>query len=120
MIKELQNYNLDAKNLIFSQVVPSYTETSIPVIKEYQDLMKKYYPKVELGFISLEAFLSAKVLVNAISRIEGDRTRDKLLYTLRTTSVDTLAGIPINFKNTQLLNKTYLFKYINNQFVEIK
>ena len=120
IIKELQNYNLDAENLIFSQVVPSYTQTSIPVIKEYQSLMKKYYPDAEWGFISLEAFLSAKVLVNAISRIEGDRTRDKLLYTLRTTAVDILAGIPIKFENTQLLNKTYLFKYMNNQFVEIK
>ncbi|WP_298754176.1 ABC transporter substrate-binding protein [uncultured Arcobacter sp.] len=120
MIKELDNYNLDANNLIFSQVVPSYTQTSIAVIKEYQTLMKKYYPKVELGFISLEAFLSAKVLVNAISRIQGDRTRGKLIYTLRTTPVDALPGIDINFKNTQLLNKTYLFKYINNEFVEIK
>ncbi|WP_419764279.1 MAG: ABC transporter substrate-binding protein [Arcobacter sp.] len=120
MIKELDSYNIDANNLIFSQVVPSYTQTSIPVIKEYQDLMKKYYPKVELGFISLEAFLSAKVLVNAISRIQGDRTRSKLLYTLKTTPVDVLPGIDINFKNTQLLNKTYLFKYRDNQFVEIK
>lgn len=120
MVKELKNYDTTTNNLIFSQVVPSYTEVSIPVIKEYQTLMKKYYPDVELGFISLEAFLSAKVLVNAISRIKGDRTREKLIYTLNTSYPDTLAGIDINFKNSQLLNKTYLFEYVNNQFKQIR
>jgi len=120
MVNELKNYKTNTNNLIFSQVVPSYTQTSIPVIKEYQTLMKKYYPDVELGFISLEAFLSAKVLVNAISRIRGDRTREKLLYTLQTTPYDSLKGIDMRFEHTQLLNKTYLFKYEDNQFIEIK
>ncbi len=120
MVKELKFYNVNTSNLIFSQVVPSYTQDSIPVIKEYQTLMKKYYPDVELGFISLESFLSAKVLVNAISRIEDDRTREKLIFTLRTSPSDVLDGINIRFNHSQLLNKTYLFKYVDNQFVEIK
>ncbi|WP_428025932.1 ABC transporter substrate-binding protein [Arcobacter sp.] len=120
MVKELKFYNVNTSNLIFSQVVPSYTQDSIPVIKEYQTLMKKYYPDVELGFISLESFLSAKVLVNAISRIEDDRTREKLIFTLRTSPSDVLDGINIRFNHSQLLNKTYLFKYVDNQFIEIK
>ena len=82
--------------------------------------MKKYYPDVELGFISLESFLASKVFVNAISRIEGSMTREKLLYTLKTTPSDILDGLKIEFKNSQLLNKIYLFNYINNEFIEIK
>ena len=120
MIKELKNSNTNTNNLIFSQIVPSYTQTDIPVIKEYQTLMKKYYPEVELGFISLESFLASKVFVNAISRIEGSMTREKLLYTLKTTPSDILEGLNIEFKNSQLLNKIYLFKYANNEFIEIK
>lgn len=120
MVKELENLNTTSENIIFSQVVPSYTNTSIPAINEYQNLMKKYYPKEELGFISLEAFLSSKILVNAISRINGEITREKLILTLKTTPNNLLEGIPLEYKNSQLLNKTFLFEYKNNEFIEIK
>lgn len=120
MVKELKNLNTTSENIIFSQVVPSYTNTSIPVVNEYQNLMKKYYPKEELGFISLEAFLSSKILVNAISRINGEITREKLILTLKTTPNNLLEGIPLEYKNSQLLNKTFLFEYKNNEFIEIK
>ncbi|WP_375723142.1 ABC transporter substrate-binding protein [Arcobacter sp. KX21116] len=120
MVKELNKYEVNTKNLIFSQVVPSYTDNSLPVVLEYQTLMKRYYPNTKLGFISFESFLSAKVLVNAILRIEGDRTREKLISTLKNTPSDILNGIGINYKNSQLLNKTYLFRYENKKFIEIK
>ena len=112
MIKELKELKTDTKNLIFSQVVPSYENSSIPVIKEYQTLMKKYYPNEELGFISLEAYLSAKVLVKAISKIKGDRTREKLIFNLNTLSS--------NIFDEQIPNSVYLFSYENDKFKEIK
>ncbi|KAB7887793.1 ABC transporter substrate-binding protein [Poseidonibacter ostreae] len=120
MVKELKKQKTNTKNLLFSQVVPSYFDTNIPVILEYQTLMKKYYPNQELGFISLEAFLSAKVLVNAIKRIKGDITRQKFLHNLKTTPYNLLDGVILNFRNTQLLNKVYLFEYKNSTFEEMK
>ena len=59
-------------------------------------------------------------MVNAISRIETNITREKLITMLKTTPKDTLEGLELNFRNTQLLNKVYLFSYINNEFKEIK
>ena len=82
--------------------------------------MRKYYPNEELGFLSLEAFLASKILVNAISRIKGEITREKFVYMLKTTPNNLLEGIDLEFKNSQLLNKTYLFEYKNDQFIEIK
>jgi branched-chain amino acid transport system substrate-binding protein len=120
MVKEMETLNANTENLIFSQVVPSYLNTNIPVALEYQTLMKKYYPKDELGFLSFEAFLSAKILVHAIARIKGEITRKKFVYMLETTPTNFLDGISLNFKNSQLLNKVYLFEYKNNQFIEIK
>ncbi|MGB5919066.1 ABC transporter substrate-binding protein [Arcobacter sp.] len=120
MVKAMKKYKLDMNDIIFSQVVPSYTDTTIPVIKEYQTLMNKYHPEAELGFISLESFLASKVLINAISRIKGNRTRVKLVDSLRNTPKNLLKGIPLDFKNTQFLNKSYLFRYYKNKFVEIK
>ena len=120
MVKELEKLNTNSKNLIFSQVVPNYADKNLPIVLEYQNLMQKYYPKEELVFLSFEAFLSAKILVNAISRIKGDITRKKFLYMLKTTPNNLLDGINLEFKNSQLLNKIYLFKYENNEFIKIK
>lgn len=68
-----------------------------------------------MQFLSLEAFLSSKILVNAISRINNDITREKLLLTSKTTPNNLLVGIPLEYKNSQLSNNTYLFEYKNNE-----
>ena len=81
--------------------------------------MKKYYPEEELGFLSFEAFLSSKVLVNALQKIKNEITKEKFLNALKTTDKNLLEGIPLEFNNSQLLNKIYLFEYINNDFKEI-
>jgi ABC-type branched-subunit amino acid transport system substrate-binding protein len=119
MVKELNILDSNTNNLIFSQVVPSYLNTNIPSVLEYQTLMKKYYPEEELGFLSFEAFLSSKVLVNALQKINNEITREKFLNALKTTDKNLLEGIPLEFNNSQLLNKVYLFEYKDNYFKEI-
>ncbi len=116
MIKDL---DFNAKNLIFSEVVPNYDDSKIDVIKEYKYLMRRYYPKESLGFISLESFLAAKTIVKAISNIKGFLTQEKLLKELKLLPKDTLDGMQLEYKNTQLLNKVYLFKYKDSGFEEI-
>ncbi|RXJ84860.1 ABC transporter substrate-binding protein [Arcobacter sp. CECT 8985] len=117
MVRELKN---NTKNLIFSEVVPNYLDTSIPVVKQYHEIVKKYYKDFKPSFISLEAFLSAKLVVTALKNIKGTLTRNRFLKNLEKLPKDTLKGIPINLKNRQYLNKVYLFKYTNNKFEEIK
>jgi ABC-type branched-subunit amino acid transport system substrate-binding protein len=105
MIKEL-DYNTD--NLLFSQVVPSYKDSSKPVILEYKKVMKRYFPNQPLGFVSLESFLAAKSVVGAIKNIDGAITREKFLKEIKNLH-----------KNNQLHNKVYLFKYKNSKFIEV-
>ncbi|WP_373036843.1 ABC transporter substrate-binding protein [Sulfurimonas sp.] len=116
MIKEL-DYNTD--NLLFSQVVPSYKDSSKAVILEYKKMMKKYFPNQPLGFISLEAFLAAKSVVEALKNVDRPITRDKFLKEIKNLSKNILDGIDINYKNNQLHNKVYLFKYNNSNFIEV-
>ncbi|MCT7542084.1 ABC transporter substrate-binding protein [Aliarcobacter cryaerophilus] len=121
IVKELEATNTDTKNLIFSQIVPNYNDKSLKIVQEYQEIMKKYSNENSLGFISFEAFLASKVLVNQISKIEdlGELNRKNLLNALKSPQKNILYELELDFKNNQLLNKTYLFEYENGNFKEL-
>ncbi|WP_320033755.1 ABC transporter substrate-binding protein [Halarcobacter sp.] len=108
------------KNIIFSEVVPSSDNYEIDVINEYKYLMKRYYPKEQLGFISFESFLAAKVTVEALKKANNSLTYKNFLKQIKYNTKDAINGIPLKFNNTELLNKTYLFKYEDNKFIEIE
>ncbi|MDE2850680.1 MAG: ABC transporter substrate-binding protein [Acidobacteriota bacterium] len=69
------------RQLINSQVVPSYEDTSIPAVQEYRDLMARYDPQVPADLVqeeyapfahsfgSLEGFLNAKLLGEILRRL---------------------------------------------------
>jgi branched-chain amino acid transport system substrate-binding protein len=89
------------QNLVISQVVPSYDDTSLTSVREYRDLMEKYRPMAPSvaaknyrpqphSFVGFEGFLNAKLLVEILRRM-GDRpVRTKLRQTIE------------NFKNFDL------------------
>jgi ABC-type branched-subunit amino acid transport system substrate-binding protein len=116
MIKEL---NYETHNLLFSQVVPSYNDDSIHVILEYKRMMRRYYPDQPLSFISLESFLAAKTVVKALQQIKGNITQQRFLDQIKKLPSEFLSGLTLNYKNTQLLNKVYIFKYENSKFVDV-
>lgn len=116
MVKELGS---NTKNILFSEVVPYYKESHSPILEEYQKLMYHYGFTKELGFISLESFLAAKSVVNALESIQGSITRNRFIQALSSLPKDTLEGIKLNFNNDQLLNRVYLFKYEENHFQEV-
>jgi branched-chain amino acid transport system substrate-binding protein len=82
-------------------------------------LMKKYFGDEPLGFISLESFLAAKSVVGALKNIDGSITREKFLKEIKKLPNNILDGVDINYKNNQLHNKVYLFKYKNSKFIEV-
>ena len=77
-------------HLVNSQVVPSYEDASIPVVKEYGELMARYDPAVpgdlyqadyqpfEKSFVSLEGFVNAKLLVEILYRLGDAPSRARL------------------------------------------
>lgn len=106
-VKELEG---DTKNIIFSQVVPSYTDIKIPIVAEYQKLMKKFSPDVPLGFVSLESFIGAKILVNAIEESQSFKREDFL------TSIKNVINSGVE---AVIFDDVYLFEYNNYEFEEI-
>jgi ABC-type branched-subunit amino acid transport system substrate-binding protein len=112
----------ETDNVIISQVVPLPWNSSQPSVKEYQKIFSKYYPDKSYGFVSLEGFLSAKLVVNALELAGKNLTRNNFIEAFEKLPPDTLDGFKINMdkKEHQALDNVYITKYENNRFVQIK
>jgi branched-chain amino acid transport system substrate-binding protein len=84
------NGNDYTRNLINSQVVPSYNDESLPALREYRQLMERYkplppadllneeYQPAPNSFVSLEGFLNAKLLVAILDKMGPPFDRKRL------------------------------------------
>src|SRR5262249_28944362 len=98
------------RDLINSQVVPSYHDLDIPAVREYRRLMDKYdpAPPVELveqgyrpmphSFVSFEGFLNARLLVAALQRMGPPFERSRFKATMESLrELDLGIGVPVRF-----------------------
>jgi len=72
----------DAEGLIITQVVPPYDRTDLPTVKLYREALEKYMGNSQPNFVSLEGFVDAMVLVDALRTAGHDLTREKLVSAL--------------------------------------
>jgi branched-chain amino acid transport system substrate-binding protein len=84
--------------LEISQVVPFPWSSTIPVVKEYQDAMKnKGFSEKDYDFVSLEYFISAKVMTEALRRTGRELTREKFIDTLSAMDSYDAGGFIVNY-----------------------
>ena len=70
------------EKIIVTQVVPSPYKNSSKLLLEYHYLLNKYYPDSKFNYVSLEGFINAKVLVEALKLSGKELTRTKLIESL--------------------------------------
>jgi branched-chain amino acid transport system substrate-binding protein len=97
LAKELGN---DARGIGVSQVVPFPWNLGIPIVKEYQTVMTTETGKSEYSFLTLESYLSARILVEGLRRAGRDLTREKLIAALETIHDEEFGGFRVNFSRT--------------------
>ncbi len=112
LMSELGN---KAENIIFSQVVPSYSENT-KIANEYRKTLAFYYPKHKPTFASFESYLAAKVVVRALKNLHGEINPKAFLYSIKHLSSNMLDSIKIHYKNSQLLNRVYLSQFLDGKF----
>lgn len=83
-----------------SQVAPSYTKRSIPVVREYQAAMEALLGKKEFAYTSLESYIAAKVLVEGLRRAGPQPTREKVLAALDAVKDYDVGGYMVSFSPT--------------------
>jgi ABC-type branched-subunit amino acid transport system substrate-binding protein len=86
--------------VVVAQVVPPYARTSVPVVREYQVAIEKSLGKKDYSFTSLEAYIAAKVLVEAIRRSGANPTREGLMKTLDSMQAFNVGGYQVDFSPT--------------------
>jgi len=98
----------NAHGLGISQVVPYPYMPSLPVVREYQTLLKKYAPKELVNYTSFEEFVGAKVLVEALRRAGPNPTRAKVVKALESMGSYDTGGITVSFSPGNRVGSRYV------------
>ena len=89
-----------AQGVIVTQVVPAVDGYS-SLILEYKDALAKYYSSEAPDYVSLEGYVAAKVLVEALSGPERSSIRNVLWMPLKRCVTMTWAGTTITFSRSE-------------------
>jgi ABC-type branched-subunit amino acid transport system substrate-binding protein len=120
--------------LVNSQVVPSYDDVSLPGVVEYRALIERYNPVVPQAlrddkyvpqrhsFISLEGYVNARVVVEALRRAGPQPTRPGFRQALESLkNLDLGIGAPLTFgpERHQGLDGVYFTRVEGDRWVPI-
>jgi ABC-type branched-subunit amino acid transport system substrate-binding protein len=86
-----------ARGVVITQAVPFPFSATLPVVSQYQKLMKQYAPNEPLSFTTLEGFIAAKITVEAIKRAGPNPTREKVLKAVSNMGQLDLGGIYVDY-----------------------
>jgi branched-chain amino acid transport system substrate-binding protein len=86
-----------AEGVVVTQVVPLPTAKATTILK-YQEQMKKYAPSEKPGFLSLEGWIAARLLVEGLQRAGKEATVDAVIDALEgIRALDLGIGTPLGF-----------------------
>ena len=91
-----------------SQVVPYPFGTSLPVVRQYQELLKKYAPAEVVNYTSFEEFVGAKVLVEALRRAGPNPTRAKVVKALESMNSFDTGGITVGYSPSNRIGSRFV------------
>ena len=96
--------------VIVTQVVPLPWDIATPLVAEYHQHLHQYAPGVEPGFGSLEGYLDAQIVVQALRSAGPALTRAGLTQALDSMTQVDFGGVTVSFSPTdhQGLDVVYL------------
>jgi len=86
-----------ARGIVISQAVPYPFSATLPLVSEYQRLMKQYAPDEPYSFSSLEGFVVGKITVAALKKAGKGVTREKVLRAISNMGELDLGGVYVNY-----------------------
>lgn len=100
----------EGEGIIITQVVPFPFDTSLPLVKSYQDALKAYNADAEPGFVSLEGYMVGRIAIEALSNIDGEITRESFIDAFAKKSTFDLGGLTLTYgaDDNQGMDSVYL------------
>jgi ABC-type branched-subunit amino acid transport system substrate-binding protein len=89
----------DGVGVVVSQVAPFPFSGTTPLVREYQKMMAAAGTK-DLSFSSIEGFVNAKIMVEALRRAGKNLTREKLAEALESMNKFDVGGQIVNYSKT--------------------
>ena len=100
--------------------MPNPNSIAVPVVREYQAAIKRYAPAgTEYSYTSLEEFIAAKVLVEAIRRSGGTPTPHKVLLALEGMTSYDPGGLPLHFSDTNRVGSKFVELTVINRYGQL-
>jgi branched-chain amino acid transport system substrate-binding protein len=90
----------DGAGVIVATVVPPPGKRALPIVQEYQAAIEKQLGKKEYSFTSLESYIGAKVLVEALKRAGPKPTRASFMQALDGMNSYDTGGYVVGFSPT--------------------
>lgn len=87
-----------AHGMIFAQVMPSPWERKTALTRAYQDTFANNQPGQPFSYGSLEGYLTARALIEALRRAGPNPSRDSFLAGLRNTELS-IEGVKISYRD---------------------
>ncbi|MFN7724061.1 MAG: ABC transporter substrate-binding protein [Rubrivivax sp.] len=94
-----------ARGLAIAQLVPFPWNKASPDLQTYRNLMDK--AKVDVSYYSLEGWINARVLVEALKRCGRDLRRERFAAVLRGLNLR-VAGMEVDFGNHKLAGSRFV------------
>ena len=81
----------------YASAVPDPKNTTLPIVKEYQEALNKFFPQESFNILSLTYYISAKIVTEALKKIPGQITKEKLLAEIEKMKDFDLKGFTVKF-----------------------
>jgi ABC-type branched-subunit amino acid transport system substrate-binding protein len=87
----------EAAGVAISQVVPFPDNSTAPVVREMRQLPAAMLPAAGVTYTTLEGFIAAKVMAEALRRAGPQLSREKLVAALESMRDFDVGGFPVNY-----------------------
>jgi branched-chain amino acid transport system substrate-binding protein len=98
----------DGRGLLMTQVIPYPWSPTVPLAREFRQVLKEVAPTVPVSYSSFEGFIAAKLVVSALRASGPDLTRAKFIGALESMNDVDLGGFRVRFSSSDHEGSDYV------------